>query len=338
MKKLFLPLAATALMMLAAACNKEQIVDPPAEDDTTHVTPPAIEEPTYQEGIYEPLMKIASIEKDDGNTDTWNWTGDLLTSVSSTDGTSRQYTYDNRRLVSATGAAFGASGDVMFTYDGDQLARCMVSTNDSTLAMLTFNHADGRISGADVAVDARYISGMLDGLIPSMRKGRLFDPKQITLDENDNSIHVDFVWSGKDVARVVVTGDIPFELTKEMYEAMKPYLPVDSSQLALVDLYFMISNSLPMQILVNDTIDYTYDNKINPFYCYLGEINPTCFSLHNVLSASNQGRVAINVTLMSPMQVFEQPIEDYKVYTYDYNDRNYPVEVIGSENYTITYR
>ena len=334
MKKTFTAFLALALALGFTACEKEQTVVTP-DDDSTPTTPT---EPTYKEGVYAPLMQIASIDREEGTCETWNWEGDQLVSVTTTDNDTRTYTYANGKLATARGSVFGISGDATFSYNGNQMTSCRLNNQGADVALVTFRHADNRISGADVALDAEYISGMLDGLLLG-GKGHRIDPKGILLDTTDNSIHVDLLWNGKDVSQVLVAGDIPFQLTKEMYETIKPYLPVDSSMLALVDLYFLFSNALPMNINVADTIDYTYDTKINPYFCYFGNINPTSLSLHNTLSSDNHGAVNISVTLTgSPMQVTSQPLNDRKVYFYEYNDRNYPVMVEGSDNYTITYR
>lgn len=335
MKKTFIAFLSVAFALGFVSCQKEQTVVIPIDGDTTPAVPT---EPTYQEGVYAPLMKIASIDREEATSETWTWTGDLLTSVTTTEGGTRQFTYDNKRLVRATGSESGIGADATFAYNGDQMVRCVASNSGTDVMMLSFSHANGRINGADIALDAEYISSMLDGLFP-MGKGKHVDPIQILLDTTDNSARIDLTWDGKNVSQLRVTGDIPFQLSKEMYEALKPYLPVDQSILSLIDFYFMVSNALPMQIVVSDTIDYTYDTKINPFFCYFGDIDPTCLSLNNVLSATTHGSVAINVTLtQNPMQVFSQPIDDRKVYFYEYNDRNYPTMVEGSDNYTITYK
>lgn len=340
MKKTFFVFLSMAFVLGVVSCQKEQTVVTP-EDNTT----PEPTEPTYQEGVFAPLMKIASIDREEGICETWTWNGDLLTSVTNTDGDTRGFTYANGRLAQVTGSMSnlfgiipGVAGTVAFSYNGTLFKNCTVTSSGTDVVLATFGHSGDRVSYIDLALDAEYISGMLDGLLTGGKGSRL-DPKQILLDTTDNSIHVDMVWNGKDVSQVIVAGDIPFALTKEMYQTIKPFLPVDSSMLALVDLYFILSNTLPMNINVADTIDYTYDNKFNPYFCYFGDINPSCLSLHNILSSNNHGSVSISVTLTSsPMQVTSQPINDRKVFFYEYNDRNYPTTVEGSDNYTITYK
>ena len=331
MKKAFISFFAAALALGFVSCNKENSVEPIGDD-------PAPTEPTYQEGVYAPLMKVSAITYDDGTAETWTWDGNLLTSVASTGGDTRQFSYNGQHVVGTAGTESGVPAQVSFTYNGNDLAKCVMNNNGTDVMMLTFSHAGGKVSGADVALDAEYISGMLDGLLLK-GKGKHVDPKQVFLDANDNCARLDFVWNDKDVAQMVVSGSIPFALTREMYETIKPYLPVDESILSIADMYFLLSPSLPLSINVSDTIDYTYDNKINPYYCYLGEVDPTNFSLHNVLTAISHGKVSISANLFqNPMQLFEQSLGDYKEYSYQYNDRNYPTAVEGSENYTITYK
>ncbi len=343
MKKTFIAFLSVAFALGFVSCQKEQTVVVPIDGDTTPAVPT---EPTYQEGVYAPLLKIASIERDDDETvETWNWSGEQLTSVTSNSGTSRQFTYSNGRLSQVTGSMTnlfgvipGIAGNVSFTYNGTLFKNCTVTSDGTDVVLATFGHADNRVSSIDIALDAEYISEMLNDMITG-GMGKSIDPKQITLSEADNSIHADLTWTDKNVTAMTMSGSIPFDLTKETFQALRPYLPIDSSMLRMIDFYFMVANSIPMQIDIVDTLTYTYDNKINPFYCYMGEVTPSNLSLNNVLSSSNYGTIAISVSLgSSTTPVYTQPIDQRSVYFYQYNDRNYPILVEGSDNYTITYK
>ena len=335
MKKTTILLFSAALALGFVSCTKEQKVEPINGGGDNPPTPTV---PTYQEGVFAPIMKVVTINKDDGNTESWNWEGEQLKSVTSTESGTRRFTYQNGKLNSTTGSVLGVDGDVNFFYNGNELSRCTANNNGTEMALVTFSHANGRINGADIALDAEYISGMLDGFLLS-GKNKHFDPKQLTLTEDDNCIHMDFTWNGDDVTSVVTTGLIPFDMTKEMYQSIRDYLPVSETILSLVDIYFLVNNALPMRISIADTIDYTYDNKINPFFCFFGDITPTNLSLHNVLTAINYGNVSISVVLSSnPMQIYTQPMDETETYTYQYNDRNYPTRVEGSDSYTIIYK
>jgi hypothetical protein len=337
MKKVFIVFAATALALGFVACTEKENITPTGGDTTPT-------EPTYQEGVYAPLMKIETLNYDDGTVQTWNWNGEQLMSV--TEGNdSRQFTYSNGRIAQVSGTMSNlmgmipnVTGVVSFTYNGNLLDKSTVNSDGTDLALMTFNHADGKISSVDAAVDAEYISGMLDGMMTGA-KGQKINPKQILLDTSDNSIHAELVWEGKNVKQMVVMGNIPFELSKEAYETLKPYLPVEQAMLSLIDLYFLVSDAIPLQISISDTMDYTYDNKINPYYCYMGELVPANLSLNNYLTMSSHGTATISVTLTeTPMKVVSQPINDYEEYTYEYNEKNYPTYVEGSKNYSITYK
>lgn len=345
MKKTLFTLFAFTFALAFVACQKEQTVINNTDNPGTN--PPATPtEPTYQEGVYAPLMKIASLNYDDESVQTWTWDGEQLVSVQGENGDSRQFTYSNGRIASVSGTIgdlmgiiSGISGTVSFTYNGTLLKDCTANSDGTDILLALFNHADNRISSVDAAVDADYISSMLNGMIHRGGERKYVDPKQIKLTAEDSSIHADFVWTGKNITRMTTQGSIPFGLSKETYETLKPYMPIDSAMLRLIDMYFMVSNSLPLVIDIADTMDFTYDTKINPFYCYLGDVTPANLSLNNVLSSSNYGRMDISVALGStPTKVLSRPIDERSVYFYEYNDKNYPVKVEGTDNYTITYK
>ena len=342
MKKIFFALLALTFVFGTFSCTKDQTVIDPGTTDNPSDPPATPTEPTYQEGVYAPLMKIATINRDE-SVQVWTWDGEQLLSVYEEGGDSRQFTYSDGRVATATGSMTnlfgmlsGVSGTMTFTYNGTQLKNCTANTDGTDIMLTTFNHADNRISSLDIALDADYLSGMLNDMFTG--GVRAVDPKGVTISESDNSIHSDLVWTGKNVTSMVTAGTVPFQLSKETYENLKPYLPLDSSMLRMVDLYFSVANSLPMQIAITDTITYTYDTKINPYYCYMGEVTPSNLSLNNVLSSNNTGSIVVSVALGSPTPVHTQPINERSVYFYEYNDKNYPTKVEGTDNYTITYK
>lgn len=330
MKKSIIILLAATIVMGAVSCKKEK-------NEPTNNVPT---EPTYQEGVYAPLMKIETINyEDNNNIETWNWNGEELTSITSTNNGTRNFTYNDGKIARVNGGIMGINGIINFTYNGDQLKQCTVNNEGSDLALVSFTHAENKINGADVAIDVDYVVSMLRELIPGLPT-KSVNTKGIKLSESDNNAHVDFIWDNKNIKQMKMSGDIPFEVTKEMYESIKPYLPLEESVLSMIDIYFLMQNSLHLQISVSDTIDYTYDMEgFNPYFCYMGDVSPVNLSLNNVASASTHGKINLSVNLTgNPTQLFSRPNEDQENYTYTYNEKKYPTKVQGTKNYTITYK
>lgn len=337
MKKTFFMILAAAMALGLVSCKKDDSVTPLDGGETTPSWP------TYQEGVYAPLMKVASIKYTNGTSQTWTWSGEMLTAVSGSTTGSHHFTYSNGRVSQVSGNLSGSSwlsgsGTTTYTYDGNQLKECTMTRSGEDVAIVTFKHANGKVSGMDIAMDASYISDLINGLFSTF-SGKQTDPKAVTLTSADSCMHLKYVWEGDNVKRVVSRSVFPFEISKDMFDAISPYLPIDESITSMLNIYFMLYDAIPMSVNINDTTVYTYDNKVNPYYCYLGELDAANFSLNNVLTKTTTGSISIALNILqSSMQLYSIPTNDSEQYQYQYNDKNYPTTVSGSESYTITYK
>jgi hypothetical protein len=118
------------------------------------------------------------------------------------------------------------------------------------------------------------------------------------------------------------------------------FLDIPEEYLGLIQMAMMFQGGLPLTLNLSDTIACTYDTNYNPFFCNWGEIfSPQTLSRSNVLVMNNYFEVALSVSMMGQsMELLRRPTETLEEYTYQYNDKKYPVKIMGDSEIIYAYK
>lgn len=272
MKKFILLLGAALCMM--TACNKEENNNVPDSHDTTPTEIPVTE------GTFNPEMKLSEVYSEISSDETgewvsegrfkieeYHWNGNLLSSV-----TYYQYgemlatetfNYDDRNRISGSTISYsdmpeGAYSE--YSYVGEMLSSISVHENNQLVESYTFTHTDGNITKLDIKLyEIDYAFAKLRGHLNPLR-GIL--PRQ-TADAINNAINMN--------ARNAKSA---------------PYMEYT------VNFIWDGNNITNMNLNIEEdavSINYTYDNMQNPYYCFFGGLN-MAFGLEmgfNMLAQNN---------------------------------------------------
>ena len=334
-------MCAIAMLAGATSCNKDDIKPEPV--------------PTYAEGVYHPVMQIATVTEDDAVSEQWTWIGDNLDHIDLTAGGTTTYNYsgDLIQKVSSTG---NQPLELRYAYSGKQFSKCEAYYENQLAATLGFLHnANGKISTADITVEDAFLLSQLGNIIGGgFLKKMVGKPmaetlvKMAQLSQLDNSkfsmgnkvIGMTLVWDGDDVAKQILNANVSVILDTSDMNLLNQLGVIPQEYQSIIQLAMLYGGGLPLTLSITDTINATYDNNYNPHFCNWGEIfSPQNLSLHNVLTLTNSGVIDVQVTVMGQtMNLYQQPINDYTEYMYQYNDKKYPTEVSGDMNVIYTYK
>ncbi|MBR4135745.1 MAG: hypothetical protein IKU03_04980 [Bacteroidales bacterium] len=248
------------------------------------------------EGVYNPSKKIQKIyEVEDGLqalSAVWNWDGDLLTSIdeySGMDFFTTTFTYDNKnRLIAMDNAA---SHSECF-YDGNKIQKIVVTANGVEVGSYEFEHKGSKISlikmNFDLGLDdfdwkKAAIVNPLHFIIPEVCPTVKSAMEKCSKDAKGEEITMAMSWNGNNVKTIEVsyTGFIG---------------------------------------TVTETVDLTYDNKINPTYGQLAQMSTNAVA--NLFVNKNNP-----LTITTRISGYEY---DKQTFTYEYQD-NYPVKVTWTD-------
>ena len=151
MKRIVVTLCAFALVAGAVSCKKEKIEDPV---------------PVYAEGIYHPVMKIATVSEDGVVTQEWNWVGDNLDKIATPDGGATTYSYSGNYIskVAATGEQME---EIRYYYgENNTFASCEIYYDGAKAVEMDFTHnAAGKLSGANIKIEDSFLLNLASGLL-----------------------------------------------------------------------------------------------------------------------------------------------------------------------------
>ena len=342
MKRIVVTLCAVALVAGAVSCKKEKIEDPV---------------PVYAEGIYHPVMKIATVSEDGVVTQEWNWVGDNLDKIATPDGGATTYSYSGNYIskVAATGEQME---EIRYYYgENNTFASCEIYYDGAKAVEMDFTHnAAGKLSGANIKIEDSFLLNLASGLLgfgSSFEKlvGRQAAESMITMTKLQYAKNPKFTmgnkefgmtleWNGENLSNQILNGNASIILDTNDLNLLQMFLDIPEEYLGLIQMAMMFQGGLPLTLNLSDTIACSYDTNYNPFFCNWGEIfSHRNLSLNNALSMTNVGSVAISASLMGQtMELYKYPLNQYSEYQYQYNDKRYPIKVSSDTDLEYTYK
>lgn len=359
MKKMFVALCAVAMLALGA-CQKETVEPQNTTDHPTPATPtnphddPEDPEPqlVQGEGIFNPGAHIVSVMKDGEMTEAWTWSDGKLRTVTPYENSTLNmlgattFTYNGDRIS----AVSAASGAVEFAYNGDQLASASVTAaGEVVLTASVTQRSNDKITKVETGMSGSIINQYLDifsGLQPGgdERKGN----SKLAVDTMTATVTL--TWQGDNVATALMQANLTLTTTLNelsqipMIQSMIDSLAADNQMIQLV-LASMGDLQIPIDMVLKDTVEYTYDQNHNPYYWYLGvDLSDfSRFSKANVLSKlSRMGLTASLPTQYAAMlqgfpSSFDIPMPVQEAtYSYEYNGNGFPTRVYSDDG-TVEY-
>ncbi|MBO7445375.1 MAG: hypothetical protein J6T86_03085 [Bacteroidales bacterium] len=249
-----------------------------------------------QEGVYNPSKKIQKIyEVEDGVqalSAVWNWDGDLLASIDEYSGMdifTTTFSYDNsNRLIAMDNAV---SHSECF-YDGNKIQKIVVTSNGVELGSYEFEHKGSKISLIKMNFDLGLedfdwkkaaIVNPLHFIIPEVCPTVKSAMENCSKDAKGEEITMAMIWSGNNVKTIEV-------------------------------------NYTSFIGTVTETVDLTYDNKINPTYGLLAQMS-TNVAANLFVNKNNP------LTITTRISGYDY---NKQTFTYEYQD-NIPVKVIWTD-------
>lgn len=332
MKKLFLALAAVAVMGLTAC-------DP---DDGNAAA---------RSGVYNPEVKIASMEYGDNDRDQWNWADNKLVSIDhySSDhidgSTTFEYNSDNQLTKVTDDDGF----TLEYGYTNGLLSSVTVSEMNATFNV---NYSNNQISNFQMPISQEMLNSMVQELIGGLLNGDMEDYRTLSAKAgNENMIQFNLVWNNGNVSRMAgntsITVDLPVSdmlsiATNLFGEEFSAYTDVISGAMQMMGI-----TSVPLAFNMGDTIDLTYDQNHNPLQGFMGEFSPemipVILSGNNVTSSTQYGFMSYHLQLPA-MLLAMLPAEfasrtsgtiptgegETVTFSYQYNSKGYPTVATSS--------
>lgn len=342
MKKVIVSLCALVLLASVLSCKKEK-------EEIEKV-------PVYAEGIYHPIMKIASVTQNGDTVQEWSWNGANLDSITNSDGRTMVYSYSGDYITKVS-SNDNLSEEIVYLYSEGQMTKCEIYYQGALAVTLDMRHSDARkINGADITVDDNFLMTLAGSLLG---KGSAFEKvvgrqaaesmilaarmSQTSLASKfsitDKTFSMSFQWEGENVVKQILGGVVNVTLSTEDLELFQQFIPEEYMQY-IQPLMLLMGGQVPIQFAVNDTLTAIFDNKYNPLFCNWGEmISSKTLSLNNMLSSEDNGAVTFSiVALGQSTELFRRPIYNSQEYSYEYNTDNYPTKVSGTDEIVYTYK
>ena len=325
MKKIVAPLIALAVLLSAVSCKK-------TED--AHEIPAPV--PVYKEGVFHPVMKLASISDDGTVTQEWNWIGDNLDRITRNGTVLKTYSYEGDMIMRVSNNE-GLGEELRYTYANGQMTKCELYYQDVLAVTVDLQHnAEGKLSGG---IEQLLGSSMAKNQVQFAKIADRAGDSKFSI--GDKSFTLGFVWNGENVDKQIINGRFVVNVSSEDLEMVQNFMDIPEEYLSMIQMAMMLGGgTLPLQVDLADTITATYDEMYNPMFCNWGEIfSPQTLSRSNVLVMNNYFEVALSVSMMGQsMELLRRPTETLEEYTYQYNDKKYPVKVMGDSEIIYAYK
>lgn len=346
MKKLFVSLFAVAILASVVSCKK------------TETSEEIILTPVYKEGVYHPIMKVASVSENGILSQEWSWNRDNLDHITWIDDGVKTYTYTGDYITKVVSNQ-SMGEELRYTYADGQMTKCEVYYQDAMALSVDLQHnASGKISGGEIMVDDNFLmnlAGQLLGqgsfferLVGTPAAQALVKMAQVARVSNgaklgisDKTFSTTFIWNGENVDKQVLNGSFILNISSEDLELVQNFIDIPEQYLTIIQMAMMLgSGSIPLQIGLTDTISATYDNMYNPMFCNWGDImSPQTLSQSNILTMNNNMLLTVSIALMGQNQeLFRYPNNTSEEYRYEYNDKKYPTKVTGTNEIVYTYK
>jgi hypothetical protein len=345
MKKFVFVLCAAAIVAGAVSCKKEKIE--PIENPV----------PVYAEGIYHPVMHIATVSEDGVVTQEWNWVGDNLDKIATPDGGATTYSYSGNYISKVSNVGEQAE-ELRYYYDeSHKFTKCEVYYNGMQAITMNLTHnAAGKVSGAEVLVEDSFLLSLASGLLGGgslfenlvgrkaaesmIMMAKLQHAKAPKFTMGNKEFGMTLEWNGENLSKQIITGNASVVLDTNDLNLLRMFIDIPEEYSGIIQMVMMLQGGLPISLTIGDTISCTYDTNYNPFFCNWGEIfSHRNLSLNNALSMTNNGSVAISASLMGQaMELYNYPLNEYAEYQYQYNDKRYPTKASGETEIEYTYK
>ena len=346
MKKVMLALCAV-MMLGMTACNKDNGTTEP--NNPSGGGEPQIQMPTG-DGVFNPAQRLVSIAVDGTVTEELTWANDVVTIITTADEYGNLvetgwYEYDNYRLMSAGTTLEGMPVDVGYTYNGDQLTLMSLSSGPmEVMNIVPTRNAAGKVSHLSMDINPvvlAMLSELFSNGFPDIF-GRIRPAQSADKFSVDNTaIAADLTWQGDNVSQIVLSAQLEGSVTLEEIRQM---VNLDSVAGAYASMLAYLPNStvFPLTIDLADTASYAYDSQHNPFYGFLGTLDPTNLSANNATEISNSGTATLTLTLdLGVMQLpftFPYPLESTsETRTYTYDAAGFPTSFTNGEGSVTQY-
>ena len=355
MKKIITVLCCASLM-LVAGCKKEEQPNNQGSGNSDPVV-----QHDEREGAYDPVCKIAGITYNDGTVpETWLWdttTGHLM-SVNDDDMCGGyvervRFTYrpDGRvDQVDVSNLSLGEllpgtqlSGTLHVDYSGDQVSSIAV-TNSGTqvLAAQVQHNSNNKVSGATLEMSNDLLVDLFNMVLAQFLNDSTGSGDAVTAVDNVSG-NVAFQWDGNNVSQARLNVGFRVESTVGTLVDLvgEDNLSMFGTYGSLLAMAAAITPNLPLYftVAVGDTVDYTYDNKVNPYKNYLGRVHISCLSANNMNMEVHNGNANVIISTSlgggSLQQIYQTnyalPIND-KSYDYEqYNSANCPTRIVDQD-------
>lgn len=346
MKKLFVTLCTLALLVSIASCKKEK--EPVVENPI----------PVYKEGVYHPIMKVATVSEDGNIVQEWSWLGDNLDHITWTGEGDKSYSY-NGDLITKVVSNQGLGEELRYTYTGEQMTKCEVYYEEELAVSIDLQHNEaGKISGGMITIDDNFLMNLaaqllgqgsfFEKLVGTRTAETMVQMAKIAKAQNDSkfsiankSFTMNLEWNGENVDKQILNGSFVVNVTSEDLEFVQNFFEIPEQYLSIIQMVMaMTGGNLPLQVTLSDTIVATYDNMYNPMFCNWGEVfSQLTLSRANILNQENHFDVALAISVMGQTQeLFRRPEDTFAEYSYEYNDKHYPTKVISDTEIIYTYK
>ncbi|MBQ6068524.1 MAG: hypothetical protein IJK84_03385 [Bacteroidales bacterium] len=346
MKKIAFILLTSALMVGAVSCKKDKI-------EPEEVNPV----PVYAEGVYHPVMKIATVSENGSLAQEWSWVGDNLDRIEGVDGSTTAYSYMGNYISKVTSTGDQAQ-EIRYSYDANNtFASCDLYYGGAKAVGLSFEHnASGKLSGADITIDDNFLLSLAGNLLGFGtgfekllgRQGAEALIMMVRLSHNggakfsvgEKAINAALEWEGDNVSKMIVSGNVTVLVDTNDLNLLSRFVEIPAEYLPIIQLAMSFNGGLPITLTMSDTIACTYDTNYNPRFCNWGEImSPQVLSLNNVLTMTTTGSISITASLLGQiLPLYSYPMDDYTEYQYQYNEKRYPTHVSGDVETDYAYK
>jgi hypothetical protein len=352
-------MCAVALFGMTACQKDDPTPEPTATQNQGSGETPQTPTETDRAGVYAPESKIVSISVDGELSEEWNWEDGKLMSVSNAAGQDKvNFTYgaDGRVNTMTVNATDMLSGIVTMTYSGESLSQLALDGANSVTAQLT-NNASNKVTKATLDlgdIDLSTLLGMFQSAVSEFVGDG--DMSGVITGVDSISGSMDFGWAGANVNTAITTIGARLATTIGRVAAV---MPSSSEFYSTLQQIAQSNPDMPLFIKVTlcDTSSYSYDQKVNPFRHYMGNMvavennvphfNVAALSANNVTeerrSASVKLGVATVISIMSneiyqTLYNTDKPMYSTEsAYSYSYRSDSYPETVTGDSGQTTTY-
>lgn len=350
----------TAALLLTVGCKKEEPRNNGGSGSGSGGEQP--QQRDLREGAYDPVCKIVGINCNDGSVpETWLWEGGRLTSVNDDDmcgGYTERigFTYraDGRvDNVAVSNLSLGdvlpgmqVSGTMRVSYSGDYISGIAVENGGTQVLTAQVQHnSSNKVSGATLGLDNEILLDLFNMMLAQFLNDSTGSGNAAT--EVDNvSGQVAFSWQGNNVSQARL--NVGFRVASTVGTLVDL---VGEDNLGMFGTYGQYLTLLPgnqplyFTIAVGDTVDYTYDNRVNPFKNYLGRVHISCLSENNMNMEVHNGSIGVVISTSlfgSMIQLYQTsyalPIDNRYCEYPSYNNAGCPTLMVDQDGYETVFQ